>query len=60
MSQPGEVSHLDLLFVKRQKLVGDVMAKGHVGHRNNENIAFKLWGCKELCLALGASLEGKH
>lgn len=51
---------LDLLLVKRQELVGDMMAKGHSGHRNNENIVFKLWGHKELCSALGASLEGKH
>lgn len=51
---------LDLLFVKRQELVGDVMAEGRVGHRNNENIVFELWGHKELCSALGTSLQGKY
>lgn len=49
---------LDLLLVKRQELVGDMMAKGHVGHRNNENVVFKLRGHKELCTALGTSLQG--
>lgn len=33
------------------------MNKGHVGHRINENIVFKLWGHKELCSTLGISLQ---
>ena len=41
-----EGTRLDLLFVNREGLVGDVMAGGHFGHSDHELIVFDSWRSK--------------
>ena len=45
VSEPTkEGASLDLLFVNREGLVGDVMVGGHLGHHNHEMIEFLILG----------------
>ena len=48
VSEPiREGTLLDLLFVNREGLVGDVMVGGHLGHSNHKMIVLDSWRSKE-------------
>ena len=47
VSQLGKASLLNVLFVNREELVGDVMVGGHLGHSDHEMIVFDSRGSKK-------------
>ena len=50
VSEPSrECAPLDLLFVNRERLVGDMMVGRCLGHSEHEMIVFSSWRSKEGC-----------
>ena len=52
-----EGAPLDLLFVNREGLVGDVMVGGHLGHSNHKMMTFSILGEVRRVLSRTAILD---
>ena len=58
VSEPTrEGALLDLLFVNREGLVGDVVVGGHLGHSDNEMIEFLILGEVMMGVSRAATLD---